>query len=169
MILRFTIVQNKFQQTNKTRINHINDYHIKFGFLYIFGRSGLLFGFAAVCWLVAADKANNYYSRSRKLPWSVAGLTTSRRFHSELSKANVYITQNETTTANEKKCQYLCLSWNTLKPQCLALWTIQFSPTTSFTGCSFSETLIFTSIKVQLFWEGHKNYCNLPNGFDVYY
>ena len=118
LILRFTIVQNKFQQTNKTRINHINDYHIKFGFLYIFGRSGLLFGFAAVCWLVAADKANNYYSRSRKLPWSVAGLTTSRRFHSELSKANVYITQNETTTANEKKCQYLCLSWNALKPQC---------------------------------------------------
>ena len=75
-------------------------------------------GCAAVCWLVAADKANNYYSRSRKLPWSVAGLTTSRRFHSELSKANVYITQNETTTANEKKCQYLCLSWNALKPQC---------------------------------------------------
>ena len=30
LILRFTIVQNKFQQTNKTKINHINDNHIKF-------------------------------------------------------------------------------------------------------------------------------------------
>ena len=40
--LRFTIVQNRFQQTNITRINHNNDNHIKFGFLYIFGRSGLL-------------------------------------------------------------------------------------------------------------------------------
>ena len=29
-ILRFAIVQNKFQQTNKTRINHINDNQIKF-------------------------------------------------------------------------------------------------------------------------------------------
>ena len=29
-ILRFTIVQNKFQQTNKTKINHINENHIKF-------------------------------------------------------------------------------------------------------------------------------------------
>ena len=28
MILRFTIVQNKFQQTNKTKINHIIDNHI---------------------------------------------------------------------------------------------------------------------------------------------
>ena len=44
LILRFTIVQNKFQQTNKNKINHINDNHIKFGFLYIFGRSGLLCG-----------------------------------------------------------------------------------------------------------------------------
>ena len=40
--LRFTIAQNKFQQTNKTKINHNNDNHIKFEFLYIFGRSGLL-------------------------------------------------------------------------------------------------------------------------------
>ena len=31
LILRFTIVQNKFPQTNKTKINHINDNnHIKF-------------------------------------------------------------------------------------------------------------------------------------------
>ena len=29
LILRFTILQNKFQQTNKTKINHINDNHIK--------------------------------------------------------------------------------------------------------------------------------------------
>ena len=27
--LRFAIVQNKFQQTNKTKINHISDNHIK--------------------------------------------------------------------------------------------------------------------------------------------
>ena len=30
LILRFANVQNKFQQTNKTKINHINDNHIKF-------------------------------------------------------------------------------------------------------------------------------------------
>ena len=24
------------------------------------------------------------------------------------------------------------------------------------------------SNRVQLFWEGHKNLCNLPRGFDVY-
>ena len=30
LILRFTIVQNKFPQTNKTKINNINDSHIKF-------------------------------------------------------------------------------------------------------------------------------------------
>ena len=29
-ILRFAIVQNRFQQTNKTKINHMNDNHIKF-------------------------------------------------------------------------------------------------------------------------------------------
>ena len=32
LILRFAILQNKFQQTNKTKINHINDNHIKFEF-----------------------------------------------------------------------------------------------------------------------------------------
>ena len=30
LILRFAIVQNKSQQTNKTKINHINDNPIKF-------------------------------------------------------------------------------------------------------------------------------------------
>ena len=30
LILRFAIVQSKFQQTNKTKINYINDNHIKF-------------------------------------------------------------------------------------------------------------------------------------------
>ena len=30
MILRFPIVQNKFQHTNKYKINHINENHIKF-------------------------------------------------------------------------------------------------------------------------------------------
>ena len=30
LILKFTIVQNKFQQANKTKINHINANHIKF-------------------------------------------------------------------------------------------------------------------------------------------
>ena len=30
LILRFTIVQNKFQQANKQKINHINDNHINF-------------------------------------------------------------------------------------------------------------------------------------------
>ena len=30
LILRFGIVQNKFQQKNKTEINHIIDSHIKF-------------------------------------------------------------------------------------------------------------------------------------------
>ena len=98
-------------------------------------------GCAAVCWLVAADKANNYYSRSRKLPWSVAGLTTSRRFHSELSKANVYITQNETTTANEKKCQYLCLSWNALKPQC------RFGDNSIFANDQFYRLFFFRNTK----------------------
>ena len=98
-------------------------------------------GCAAVCWLVAADKANNYYSRSRKLPWSVAGLTTSRRFHSELSKANVYITQNETTTANEKKCQYLCLSWNALKPQC------RFVDNSIFANDQFYRLFFFRNTK----------------------
>ena len=37
LILRFTIVQNKFQQTNKTKINHINDNHIKFEVSLHFG------------------------------------------------------------------------------------------------------------------------------------
>ena len=35
---------SEFQQTNKTKINHINVNHIKFGFLYISGQSGLLCG-----------------------------------------------------------------------------------------------------------------------------
>ena len=30
LILSFAIVQNKFQQTNKNNITHINDNHIKF-------------------------------------------------------------------------------------------------------------------------------------------
>ena len=30
LILRFAIVQNKFQQINKNKINHINDNHIEF-------------------------------------------------------------------------------------------------------------------------------------------
>ena len=42
LILRFAIVQNKFQQTNKTKINHINDNHIKFEVSLHFGGSGLL-------------------------------------------------------------------------------------------------------------------------------
>ena len=34
----FAIVQNKFQQANKTKINHINDNHIKaLGFFTFFG------------------------------------------------------------------------------------------------------------------------------------
>ena len=37
MTLRFAIVQNKVQQTNKTKINHINDNHIKFEFSLHFG------------------------------------------------------------------------------------------------------------------------------------
>ena len=44
LILSFAIVQNKFQQTNKTEIDHIIDNHIKFEFLYIFWGSGLLCG-----------------------------------------------------------------------------------------------------------------------------
>ena len=37
LILRFAIVQNKLQQTNKTKINHINDNHIKFEVSLHFG------------------------------------------------------------------------------------------------------------------------------------
>ena len=37
LILRFAIVQNKFQQTNKNKINHINDNHIKFEVSLHFG------------------------------------------------------------------------------------------------------------------------------------
>ena len=33
LILMSTIVQNKLQQTNKTKINHINDNFIEFSFL----------------------------------------------------------------------------------------------------------------------------------------
>ena len=42
LILRFAIVQNKFQQTKKTKIDHINDNHIKLRFIYILGGSSLL-------------------------------------------------------------------------------------------------------------------------------
>ena len=43
LILRLAIVQNKFQQANKTKINHINDNHVSsLRFLYIFGGSRLL-------------------------------------------------------------------------------------------------------------------------------
>ena len=34
---KFTIVQNKFQQTNKNKINHFNDNHIKFEVFLHFG------------------------------------------------------------------------------------------------------------------------------------
>ena len=44
LILRFANVQNKFQQTNKTKINHINDNHIKLEVSLHFGGSGLLCG-----------------------------------------------------------------------------------------------------------------------------
>ena len=37
LILRFAIVQNKFQQTNKNKINHTNDNHIKFEVSLHFG------------------------------------------------------------------------------------------------------------------------------------
>ena len=37
LILRFAIVQNRFQQRNKTKINHINDNHIKFDVSLHFG------------------------------------------------------------------------------------------------------------------------------------
>ena len=37
LILRFAIVQNKFQQTNETKINHINDNLIKFEVSLYFG------------------------------------------------------------------------------------------------------------------------------------
>ena len=35
--------------------------------------------------------------------------------------------------------------------------------------CLFPVKIIFRKIdKVQLFWEGHKNLCNHPQGFDIY-
>ena len=37
LILRVSIVQNKIQQTNETKINHINDNHIKFEVSLNFG------------------------------------------------------------------------------------------------------------------------------------
>ena len=37
LILRLAIVQNKFQQVNKTKINHINANHIKFEVSLHFG------------------------------------------------------------------------------------------------------------------------------------
>ena len=37
LILRFAIVQNKYQQTNKNEINHINENHIKFAVSLHFG------------------------------------------------------------------------------------------------------------------------------------
>ena len=37
LILRFAIVQIKFQQTNKTKIYHINDNHMKFEVSLHFG------------------------------------------------------------------------------------------------------------------------------------
>ena len=40
LILRFAIVQNKFQQTNKTKIHHINDNHFKFEVSLHFGGIG---------------------------------------------------------------------------------------------------------------------------------
>jgi hypothetical protein len=42
LILRFDILQNKFQETNKTKINQINNNHIKFEVSLHFGGSGLL-------------------------------------------------------------------------------------------------------------------------------
>ena len=47
--LRFAVVQNKFQQTNKNKINHINDNHIKFEVSLHFWGSGLLCGIAFLC------------------------------------------------------------------------------------------------------------------------
>jgi hypothetical protein len=46
LILRFAVVQNKFQQTNKTKINYINENHNKFEVSLHFGGSGLLCGAA---------------------------------------------------------------------------------------------------------------------------
>ena len=43
-ILRFAIVQNRFDQTNKIKINNINDNHIKSEVSLHFGGSGLLGG-----------------------------------------------------------------------------------------------------------------------------
>ena len=40
--MRFAILQNKFQLTNKIKINHINDNPIKFEVSLHFGESGLL-------------------------------------------------------------------------------------------------------------------------------
>ena len=42
LILRFAIVQNKFQQTNKNKINHNDDKHVKFEVSLHFWGSGLL-------------------------------------------------------------------------------------------------------------------------------
>ena len=54
-----SIVQNKFQQTNKTKINHIKDNHINIRFLYIFGQSGLLCARATINFV--AKKSRNAF------------------------------------------------------------------------------------------------------------
>ena len=45
------------------------------------------------------------------------------------------------------------------------LKTIKCKMSTS--RCSIALCSVISN-KVQLFWEGHKNLCNLPHGFDVY-
>ena len=57
LILRFTIVPNRFWQTNKTKTNHINDNHMKFEVSLHFCGSGLLCG---VCSLIEMTRINDY-------------------------------------------------------------------------------------------------------------
>ena len=102
-------------------------------------------GCAAVCWLVAADKANNYYSRSRKLPWSVAGLTTSRRFHSRIIKSQLIYHAKWNDDGQWEKMPIFMSFLECFKTTVSSFWTIQFSPTTSFTFFFFRNTNFYVN------------------------
>ena len=89
LILRFAIVQNKFQQTNKTKINHINDNHIKFEFFYILGESGLLCAAAFVCMALLAVTGVTAFTHTGGRHWRprTSSVTRPRRYTHTLGRA----------------------------------------------------------------------------------
>ena len=47
-------------------------------------------------------------------------------------------------------------------------WWVEFDDDLSWLFTNRFSATRYMKVKVQLFWEDHKKFCNLPHGFDIY-